>query len=194
MTQADRDALVAAAQVLLRLGMDRTFLDTGEDAFKNADIAELLFECAKWDLNPFYYLQPEERPREGLTAAPACGIDCQYKCARDYDTTDECFDNGRKWPRLVAYTSPADNVRLSSIYDIPVVNKGVATVRLHPTSLDEPQKHRVGQLVDEWMGINKNNFLGYNPNAAPRLTFAEIYHESEPETYDEAANQSLCDT
>lgn len=34
-----------------------------------------------------------------LAAAPACGIDCQAGCARGYSTTDECFNNGRKWPR-----------------------------------------------------------------------------------------------
>lgn len=43
----------------------------------------------------------EARPvRTELCAstAPACGIDCQAGCARGYATTDECFNNGRKWP------------------------------------------------------------------------------------------------
>jgi hypothetical protein len=41
---------------------------------------------------------------------PPCGIDCQYQCARGYRTSDACFDNGRKWPKLEAEVKPMERV------------------------------------------------------------------------------------
>jgi hypothetical protein len=40
------------------------------------------------------------RKLEALDAAPACGIDCEgfHGCARGYESTDTCFEAGRKWP------------------------------------------------------------------------------------------------
>jgi hypothetical protein len=71
MTQADRDALVAAAQVLLREGIGATFWDTGEDTLSNGDAAEMLFELAGWGMGN-YNSFPEQRGaafRPALVAA-----------------------------------------------------------------------------------------------------------------------------
>lgn len=111
MTQADRDSLVAAAQVLLREGIGATFWDTGEDTISNGDAAEMLFDLAGWewgyDANGRFieYCNPQPEPHEWPAVGGAYGMTGWYR------------------EQIYAAVSPRDNARIVGITSPPTPEK-----------------------------------------------------------------------